>query len=1174
YDLNRFMETGEPNVVYTLARETHASDENGHLSELQHSFVYSDGFGREVQTKVQAEPGEVNGEYVEKRWVGTGTNIYNNKGKPVQQYEPFFSDAHEFNIEKHGVSPTLFYDPPGRVVCTIHPDHTYEKVVFNPWKQETWDVNDTVRSDPRTDEHIRDYVAEYFSVYPDWQTWLEERIPGFNPDLLPTGLTPEQKAAIKAAAHADTSTEAHLDTLGRPFLTKANNGKDSEGKDILLETRVKLDIESNDLKITDPRGIDAFVHAFDIAGQKLRIDSVDAGLQLAFQDVAGNPLYVWDANGDTVQTKYDELRRPTELWVRYKDNPDYFLSQKTIYGEDKSDSQSTNHRMQVWKIYDGAGLVISEEYDFKGNLKQQSRRLLADGKSQVQWPVADGLFDEAGVERLLESLDRQYVVQTDYDALNRIIFSKTPDGTVQSPIYNEANLLNSLNVIRPDGTEKIFVKNIDYNEKGQRTKIEYGNDVITEYSYDPLTYRLTDLLTTRRKNPKKIQELKYTYDPAGNITSIRDDAHARIFNHNDIIDPESVYTYDPLYRLIKASGREHEAMTACHHHKRDKKHTEFIQLTGQPVNNGQALCNYTEKYAYDKSGNITLIDHFNTTKNSHWKRVQKYEQTSNRILKSNAGCPAESNALPHDANGNITRLLHLPSMVWDYSNQLIEVQLNEGGNHNKAYYQYDAGGQRIRKTIVKNGKTEERIYLGGYEIYTEQNSSGATYRRDTIHVMDDKDRIALIEEEIDLETGDVQNSRIRYQLNNHLGSSVMEIDDTPDANFVSYEEYYPYGGTAYLAGENWSEVKKKRYRYSGKERDDETGLYYYGARYYAPWMGRWLSCDPIGLDGGVNLFLFVLDNPICHLDEKGRTPSSWVEKLHESEQERVQLEWYKQDREKYRALYVAHRPGKELNRQQLDIMHNLQFRLWRFEKMHPYFNEGFDNGELVSKTSHSESFLTFAVKKMGNTIEQLEGYYDSIMKVAYFWNGGKYEHKPGFRETCFQVAWPSGSPFHRSILHTTFENISEAAQYFGVHRRLRFGLHYSFGFIGVKKMALQGGSVIRQEAATQGWIRVISRIDEHLISQEHVQSLGIDICPGNLCFGAMSGFSTDSLYASFYRGNFTPFIDDVYERRQLRMTLDLGPIKWNALRYSLNTGKNKPNLELSIVQNMIAGAEY
>lgn len=146
YDLWAFRRTRnnpqpQPAVVYTLAREQHVTDETpDQPSPIRHTFAYSDGFGREIQKKIQAEPGPLtaNGAAVAVRWVGSGWTIFNNKGKPVQQYEPFFSQTHAFEFGKQiGVSPTLFYDPLGRVVATLHPNHTYEKVIFDPWQQIT-----------------------------------------------------------------------------------------------------------------------------------------------------------------------------------------------------------------------------------------------------------------------------------------------------------------------------------------------------------------------------------------------------------------------------------------------------------------------------------------------------------------------------------------------------------------------------------------------------------------------------------------------------------------------------------------------------------------------------------------------------------------------------------------------------------------------------------------------------------------------------------------------------------------------------------------------------------------------------------------------------------------------------------------------------------------------------
>jgi RHS repeat-associated protein len=108
---------------------------------------------------------------------------------------------------------------------------------------------------------------------------------------------------------------------------------------------------------------------------------------------------------------------------------------------------------------------------------------------------------------------------------------------------------------------------------------------------------------------------------------------------------------------------------------------------------------------------------------------------------------------------------------------------------------------------------------------------------------------------------------IRYQFGNHLGSASIETDAA--ATVISYEEYHPFGTTSYQAVDRDIKAAAKRYRYTGMERDKESGLNYHSARYYVPWLGRWLSADPIRLEGGINLYAFVENNPIMSLDPTG-----------------------------------------------------------------------------------------------------------------------------------------------------------------------------------------------------------------------------------------------------------------------------------------------------------------
>ena len=858
YDLNRYSETGQPNVVYTLARETHVSDEGGTPSKIQHEFTYSDGFGRESQTKVQAEPGP--DEPTKPRWVGTGTTVYNNKGEPVQQFEPFFSDDHHHGIEQHGVSPTLFYDPSERVVCTVLPNDTYEKVVFDTWQQTTWDSNDTLLLDPRTDPDVIEYVEDYFLKYDRHyedqhgeppKTWYQEYISSTD--------NAKKEAAQKTEPHANTPAVAHLDTLGRPFLTIEDNGLDNDGNEQKYFTRVVLDIEGNQRAVIDARDRVAMRYDYAMAGPEEDEDedededtannpihqvSMDAGERWTLSNVVGNPLRAWDSRGHQFRTTCDALQRPTHLFVKREDGAEA-LVERTVFGEAHPDAEVLNLSGQLYQHYDGAGVVTSEEFDFKGNPLRGSRQLAIEYKQIVDWSPLAMLTDVQEIANAAVPLlePETFVTQTVYDGFSRPISITTPDNSDIRPAYNEANLLKKVDARLQGAVEPTpFVTNINYDAKGQRELIEYGNGVLTEYSYDPLTFRLDHLKTIRESDNARLQDLGYTYDPVGNITEICDDAQRTIFFNNAVVSPNTQYEYDALYRLNRANGREHAGQGAC----AQRDHTDIPRMPLPHPNDGQAMRNYVERYEYDDVGNILKMIHQAT--NGNWTRHYAYAPDNNQLeatsLPGDDPLGPYSAKYRYDAHGNMTQMPHLPEIQWDYTDQMHQIDLGGGGT---AYYVYDAAGQRVRKVHEHNGSTvEERIYLGGYEIYRKLNGSGLTLERKTLHIMDDQKRIALAETKTH-DDGSViasPTTLTRYQLDNHLGSASLELNET--GAVISYEEYHPYGTTAYHATRSGVEVSRKRYRYTGKERDEETGLYYHGARYYAAWLGSWTSVDPAG----------------------------------------------------------------------------------------------------------------------------------------------------------------------------------------------------------------------------------------------------------------------------------------------------------------------------------------
>jgi len=599
YDL-----TVKPAVSLSVQREIHHRDlGTGQTTPYQFDLTFTDGFGRIFQTKKKVEDGlawKKTGSTWEEtastdRWLTSGRTVYSNKQLPVKQYEPFYADGHvlitEEELTEFGVTPVFHYDPLNRMIRTDFPDGTHSKVEFTPWEIITFDRNDTLTTA---------------------SPWYIEMM---------AGTDEQQDAATKALAHADTPMTQHLDTLARPYKTE-----EMPGSATTLTTTTVYDIQGNILSITDPRSNTVFTHTYAMQGQVLKRIHQDAGTRKIFTNVMGNPVKQWDDRDNLIITLYDVLHRVIARRV-LKDTTDR-LVENYIYGETQTNPETHNLRGKLYRVKDGAGQTTFANYDFKGNPKSKLQETLADYQTEINWDNTQ-TFDTA-----------TFTTTSKYDALNRPVEITTPDNSVYKPQFNQGDLLESVSVnLRGSATASPFVTNIDYNSRRQRSKIEYANNTVTEYSYDTQTFRLTELKTLR--NTDIIQHNKYFYDPQGNITTIKDEATQTIYFSNNIVTPDKNYTYDALYRLIEAQGREHIGQVA--------EYEELPFMNIPHPNDPQAMRRYSRAYEYDNSGNISQMDH--TAQNGNWTRDYSYTAGKNRLASTVIGATTVN--YTHDNNGNI-----------------------------------------------------------------------------------------------------------------------------------------------------------------------------------------------------------------------------------------------------------------------------------------------------------------------------------------------------------------------------------------------------------------------------------------------------------------------------------------------------------------------------------------
>lgn len=657
--------------------------------------------------------------------------------------------------------------------------------------------------------------------------------------------------------HANTPAIQARDPRGLPVRSVAYHHRDASAAIESYVTQQIYDASGRALQSRDPRlflrhQLDPSAPAnqsnvFSLSGSPLLSENTDAGWRLSLIAADGFSLEGWDQKRNHRRTGLDSLRRPSAIFEHAESEPEH-CTERFTYG-DESTEIVHNRRGRLIRHDDTAGTLLFAQFSLTGLPLQCGRAFCADPVWAVNWPETRA--------------ERDHFLEGDpaatfciYNAMGELISQTDALGNRQTLLQDRVGQLREIHLtLAANPQSQTIASDIQYNAEGHLEHQRAGNGVVSRARFGADDGRLQHLLS-QTNDGQTVQDLTYEYDASGNITRIADHAAPAHFHRNQRTEATCRYRYDSLSRLIEASGRQIRNATGS------PQLPEF----SSPADPAQ-LENYTRTYTYDCAGNLLRMEHRAASGNRTERTAVAH--SSNRSLAEipDGQMPDEGDiATAYDASGNRLRLQHGHDLQWNRRNELRQVKqvARYAEPDDVEIYLYDGGGQRqrkIRQTFTGSvTRRSETRYLPGLEIRTEPDQ--------IVHVISIRAARATVQVlhwEKGLPSGLVQDQQ-RYNFSDHLNSSTVELD--AQAQLISREEFYPYGETCWWAGRNQVQASYKTLRYSGKERD-ATGLYYYGFRYYAPWLQRWLNADPLGIADGLNLFGMVHGNPVGNIDVQG-----------------------------------------------------------------------------------------------------------------------------------------------------------------------------------------------------------------------------------------------------------------------------------------------------------------
>jgi RHS repeat-associated protein len=642
--------------------------------------------------------------------------------------------------------------------------------------------------------------------------------------------------------------------------------------------------------------------AYDLAGRINKVTHPDLSFVSFTYDLAGRRTRVTDERGNQTNYAFDSAYRLTSVTDA--------ANHATSYGYDLMSNRTS--------MTDALLRATDYEYDDFNRLKKITYPPAEAGATRLFETL---VYDDAGnVTSRTDTAGR--VTSYGYDNVNRITSTTDAANKTTSFQYDELSRITSLTDAINQQYQFVYdalgrqteitrggvTMSYDYDEVGNRTQRTDYNGVVTNYSYDNLN-RLTTITYPSRTvtyaydplnnitratnengsvyisydNRYRVSSfsdpfyygISYNYDTAGNRTKLKVngatyatytyDAVNRLTNLADSASLNFIYNYDAANRLTSRSAPN--GVTSSYAYDGLDRLTSLMHTAGATTlsgnlytyNNANNISSWTtasdqKAYTYDAVDRLTNVTNYempaeNYSYDGVGNRTASHLSASYSYQPFNKLTSTASATYSYDNNGNLiskTDASGTTTVTFNEENQLTQVALPNSLTVN---YKYDGLGRRIQRT-TSAGANERYIYDKD-DVLIDLNadwSVSTTYLNDL--------RVDGHVRQTSSATG------VTYFLADHLSSTVSLTDSS--GSLLEQNAYDSFG--------NGTGSGRTRYGYTGRERDPDTGMLHYRARFYDPQNGRFVSEDPIGFNAGVNFYAYVSNNPVAWTDALGLCP--------------------------------------------------------------------------------------------------------------------------------------------------------------------------------------------------------------------------------------------------------------------------------------------------------------